>query len=181
FGTTAEAQLLGRGGLHADPADLAAEVSGEVFPHRLRVWPDLRRLGDHRDIRIAQRVTMLHHQRCRVAQELAAVRIAPARIGGRKMPADVAQGQRTENRIAQGVDHHVAVGMRNHAPAMRHAHAADDDMVARAEGVYVKPATDAHHAVLSSRNSASAKSAAVVTLMLSSAPSTSKGAKPACS
>src|SRR3546814_3286551 len=79
------------------------------------------------------------------------------------------------------MDHHVTIRMRHHAATIRHAHTAQGDVVTLAERMHVETLTYAHHPVLASRNSASAKSAAVVTLILSSAPSTSRGAKPACS
>jgi hypothetical protein len=48
-----------------------------------------------------------------------------------------------EQRVAQRVDRHVAVGMRLHAALEGNAHAAEHEMVALAEGVHVETAADA--------------------------------------
>src|SRR5690606_13186702 len=92
----------------------------------------------------------LTQQPAAVAQEHAAVGALPARIGGREVGADIAQRQRTEHRVAQGVQDHVAVAVRQHAALVRHAHAADHHVVAFTEGVHVVTLADAQ---LHGRNS----------------------------
>ncbi len=59
------------------------------------------------------------------------------------MHADVAQRQRAQQGVAERVDHHVAVGMREHAAIVRYAHAAHHHVVALAEGVHVVTLADA--------------------------------------
>src|SRR5690606_28991718 len=108
--------------------------------------------------------------------------ILPARVRGREMPADIAQRQGAEDGVAERVNHHVAIGMRQHAALVRDAHAAEHHVVALAKGVHVVALTDpellVHRPCLPRMNSASARSAGVVTLMLSSAPSTRQGRRP---
>ena len=53
------------------------------------------------------------------------------------MRADIAVGQRAEDRIDQRVQADIAIGMREKAPGVRHAHAADHHMIAVAKGMNV--------------------------------------------
>src|SRR5450755_729725 len=114
-------------------------------------------------------------------QKHATVSPAPARVGRWKVHADVTQRQRAENRIAQGMNRDISVRMREDALRIRDAHAAEYHMLARAECMHVEALADSHQMILVNRNSASAKSGGVVTLILLSAPSISKGRWPACS
>src|SRR5690606_8461711 len=115
-----------------------------------------------------------------VAQEGAAVGVLPLRIRRREVLADVAKGQRPEHCVAQRVYRHVALRFGQHAALVRHPHAADDHEGALAKGMDVLALPDPHfHYLLrETRNSASARSAGVVTLRLSSRPSTSRGRAP---
>ena len=83
------------------------------------------------------------------AQKHAAVGAAVARIAVREMLADVAVAHGAEQRVAQRVNHHVAVRVRDDALRMGDAHAAEHDMIARAEGVHVHALSDSHVAALS--------------------------------
>ena len=58
--------------------------------------------------------------------------------------ADVAQPGGAEERIAQGMDEHVAVGMGREAVAVGDLHAAQDQPAAGGEGVDVETVADAH-------------------------------------
>ena len=53
------------------------------------------------------------------------------------MRADVAVGQRAEDRVANGVDQHIGIGMADEALMMRHFDAAEPDGRAGSEGVHV--------------------------------------------
>ena len=59
------------------------------------------------------------------------------RIAGRKVRADIAVGQRAEDGVDQRMQADIAVGMGEKAACVRHAHAADHQMIAVAEGVHV--------------------------------------------
>ena len=71
------------------------------------------------------------------------------------MLADVAQCQRAEHRIAQGMQGHVAIAVRFDAAIMRDAHAAQHDVVARAESMHVETLADPHRHVAALRTSES--------------------------
>ena len=58
------------------------------------------------------------------------------------MPADIAQRQRAQHGVAQGMDDHVAIAVRLHATIMRHPDATQHDVVARAEGMHVDALAD---------------------------------------
>ncbi|MNV81981.1 hypothetical protein D3C71_1756860 [compost metagenome] len=76
-------------------------------------------------------------------QQMRAVRPLPAHLRGREMHADIAQCQRTEHGIAQGVQDHVAIAVREHAAAVRDADAAEHDVIALAKGMDVVALSDA--------------------------------------
>ncbi len=59
------------------------------------------------------------------------------RIARREVRADVAVGQRTEDGVDQCMQADIAVGMSRKALRMRHAHAADHDVVAFSKGMDV--------------------------------------------
>ena len=59
------------------------------------------------------------------------------RVARRKMRADIAVRQRAENGVDQRMQADIAVGMGEKAFRVRHAHAADHQMIAVAEGMHV--------------------------------------------
>ena len=125
------------------------------------------------------------HHRGHGAQEQPAVGAAIARIGVRKMTADVALAERPQHGIAQRMDHHVAVGVRDDAAVVGNAHAAEHDVVAVAERMHVETLADSHFAGIVrfsaafSIRAAAARSEARVTLMLNGEPCTrAAGAEP---
>ena len=69
---------------------------------------------------------------------------APLRIAGRKMRADVAVGERAEDRVGERMQRDVGVGMAGERVRVRDAHAAERDMVAGAERVHVDAGAGAH-------------------------------------
>ena len=98
----------------------------------------------------------------------------------REMFADVPEPGGAEQRIAQRVQHHIAVGVRRDPPRMRHAHAAQHDEFARTEGVHVETGADPHGELrrAASKASASARSLRFVTLRFAAEPSMSAGRSP---
>ena len=96
-----------------------------------------------------------------------------------KVHADVAEPRRAQHGVTQRMQHHVAVAMRQYAARVRNAHAAEDDRIPRTEGMHVEARTNAHQWLSSCRSPsmapASARSSAVVTLMLSARPATRRG------
>ena len=72
-----------------------------------------------------------------VFQELVGGGALPLRVARREVRADVAVGERAEDGVDQRMQADIAVGMGQKALGVRHAHAADHDMVALAEGMHV--------------------------------------------
>ncbi len=84
-----------------------------------RVRADFRPLGNHGHVGIAQRIAALAQQHAAMAQEHATVGSAPAFVARRKVLADVAECERAEQRVAERMDDHVTVGMRDDALRVR--------------------------------------------------------------
>ena len=80
----------------------------------------------------------LGHALDREFQELVGRRAAPARIVGREMLADVAVGERAEDRVDQRMQRDVGVRMAGQPAVVRNLDAAEPDMIAVAEGVHVE-------------------------------------------
>src|SRR5690606_25276503 len=143
---------------------------------------------DDGDVGVAQLPAALANQRRHPAQQYIPCRTLPLRIRRREVAPDVAQRQRAEHRVAQRMDGDVAIAVRDHATRVRHAHAAEHHVVAVAEGVDVETMADsqvhprdpvgAAEAATKRRYRKYSRSAIVVTLKLSSLPSTSSGRWP---
>ncbi len=80
----------------------------------------------------------LAHQRDGVREKAVRRGAAPLRVAGREVRADIPVRQSPEDRVRQGVQDHVAVGMRLDTAIMGDPHAAEPDMIAFREGVNVE-------------------------------------------
>ena len=93
----------------------------------------------HRDcaVDVADFVAPLTQHRHNAAQQ--DFRVNARKVGRRigKVQPDVAQRRRTQQRVAQGMNHHIAVRMGNAALRMRNLHAAQHQRQPFAEGVDV--------------------------------------------
>ena len=107
-----------------------------------------RRLRHQGGIQVAQAPTGLCHQRHYPAQQQAAVDIGIGGIRVREVPADIALANGPQQGVADGVDQHVAVGVGLQAAMVGDAHAAEYDLVASAEAVYIIAMTYSHRAAL---------------------------------
>src|SRR6202051_4890007 len=67
-----------------------------------------------------------------------------SRITVRKVLTDIAHPERAQHGVAQCVDHDITVGMRDDPLRVVDFYATQDDVVARAEGVYIEPLADSH-------------------------------------
>ena len=65
----------------------------------------------------------------------------------REVAADIAQSRRPQQRIAERVEQHVAIGVSDQTASVRDAHTAQGDELTRTKGVNVEPVTDAHDGV----------------------------------
>ena len=79
-----------------------------------------------------------------MAQQRATVGALEPRVGVREVLADVAQRRRAEQRIGQGVQQHVAVGVGDQPMFVGNAHAAEGDEVALAEAMHVVAMANSH-------------------------------------
>lgn len=135
-------QLFAGGGLDADRIEFDRQQAGDALAHGHRMRANLGALADHGDVGIADAPAALAQQAVAMLQKLRAIGVFPVCIGRREMPADIAQRQRAQHRIAQGVQHHIAIAMGEHAMAVRHAHAAKHHVVAGAECMHVVALAD---------------------------------------
>jgi len=79
-----------------------------------------------------------------MAQQCAAVGALELRVSVREMLADISQRRGTEQRVAQGMQQHVTVGMGEQPEPVWNPHAAKRDVVAFAEAVHVVTVADTH-------------------------------------
>ena len=79
-----------------------------------------------------------------MSQQRATVGALEPRVGVREVLADVAQRRRAEQRIGQGVQQHVAVGVGDQPMFVGNAHAAEGDEVALAEAMHVVAMANSH-------------------------------------
>jgi hypothetical protein len=82
-----------------------------------------------------------------VMQEVPAVGVAKAFIRIGKPSTDIAEPQRTEQRIAQRMNQHIPIGMRDDSANVRYAHSADDDSIAVAITVSIEAVPNSHQSL----------------------------------
>ena len=73
-----------------------------------------------------------------VAQEQMRGRAAPFRVARREMHADIAGAERAEHRVGQRMQPDIGIGMADKPVAVRDFEAAQPDMIARPESMYVE-------------------------------------------
>ena len=103
---------------------------------------DLGPLADQRDIGVCQPPAPFGDASRRMHQEPGAVGVLPGRFGRRKMPPDVALGQGAIDRVAQGVDADIGIGMAGEALVVRNLYAAQEQRAPSLEHVNVKAGPD---------------------------------------
>ena len=111
FAAAGEAHLLAGGRLHADALDRHAGDLGDARAHRVAMRADARRLADDGDVEMGDAPAAGAHPLDREGEEPVGGSAAPLRIARRKMHADIAFGERAEDRVDQRVQHDVGVGM----------------------------------------------------------------------
>ena len=109
-----------------------------------RKGPIFRPLADQRHFQIGDAAAARGDPIDRVFQEFIGCRTLPFHVAGRKMRTDIAVRQRAEDGIDQRMKADIAVGMGEEAAIVRHANAANHQMIAVAEGVNVvtRPGSD---------------------------------------
>lgn len=104
----------------------AADGGGNVLAHLQNVRRELGRWCEHGRIQIAELPAAFAHERGNVTQQRDAVRALVARVGIRKMLADVTERERTEQGIHDGVREHIRVRVTVQTKLKRNVHTADD-------------------------------------------------------
>ena len=143
FGAGKAQPLLG-GRLDRNLLDRAADGGGKVLAHLQNVRRELGRLCEYGRIQIAELPAAFAHERGNVTQQRDAVRALVARVGIRKMLADVTERERAEQGIHDGMREHIRVRVTVQTKLKRNVHTADDARSAGDQSVYVVTVSDAH-------------------------------------
>ena len=137
FAAAEEAELLVGRGLDGDAVDADAGDLGDPGPHGIAVRADSRRLADDGDIEMGDAAAASAHPVDREGQKFIRERAAPLRIARRKMRADIAFRECAQNGVDQRMQRNVGIRMPRQRSRMRNAHAAEPNVVAFAEGMYI--------------------------------------------
>src|SRR5690606_25764217 len=124
--------------------DWSSDVCSSDLAHGLDVRCHLWRLSDDGGVDIPHLPALGLNQLEHMAQQHPAIGALELRIGVRKVLADIAQRHRAEQCIAERMQQHVAIGMRQQAALMWNPHAAERDEVALAEAMHVVTVADTH-------------------------------------
>ena len=141
-----ESHTLRGGGLdiHLLFADL--QIGGEVAAHRRHMRRELGSLRDHGDVHVAYAQRFFMQQGRHLAQQDAAVDVFVVFAAVGEMTADIAERRGAQQRIAQGMDQHIAVGMGEQTLIMGNGDAAQYQGTARAEAMGIVAVADPQHA-----------------------------------
>src|SRR5258705_8703273 len=123
--------------LDRNARDVQPRNLGNARAHGIAQRTNFRTLADHRDFEIGDPAAARGYAVDGVFQELVGRGALPLRIARRKVRTDIAVRQRAEDGVDQGMQADVAVGMGEKAASVRHAYAAEHQMIAVAEGVHV--------------------------------------------
>ena len=125
----------------ADLLDRGPQGRCEPLAHGLDVRRELRRLGNDRDIHIADPPTRGFEPTAHPAQQIQAVGVLPARVAVRKMPPDIAVRRRAQQRIGQGMRHDIGIRVAGQPLRMGHNNPAQHKRAPVDEAVRVKAYT----------------------------------------
>src|SRR6202048_4424267 len=137
FLTAGEAEPFAGGGFHRDPRQAEPGDLGDPRAHGVAVRADFGPFANQGYIEMGDAAAARGDAVDRVIQEPVRRSTLPLRIARRKMRTDIAVRQRAEDGVDQRVEADIAVGMRQKAFAVRHADAADHQVIAFAKGVDV--------------------------------------------
>ena len=125
-----------------------AQVGGNVGDHLRDVRRHLRRLGNEGGIHVADAPAGFAHQMQGLAQQDAAVDVLVLRLGVGEMAPDVAQRRRPQQRIANGMQQHIRIGMTEQAFLIRNVHPAEDKLAPHHQLMNVETLSDTHNDLL---------------------------------
>src|SRR6476659_6941807 len=137
FAAAGKAQAFGCGGLDADPGGIEFQDLRDPGLHRVAMRPDFGPFADDGDIDMIDDAAPGRHQGRGVVEELPGRRAAPTLIGWREMLADIAFADTAEQRIGDGMQSDIGVGMTFQAVTVREFDAAQPDVIAILELVNV--------------------------------------------
>ena len=146
-----EAQVLGGRRLDRHGVGRNSHHLCEGFAHPVDVGPQTGPLHHHRAVRIADFVSCIPDHAGTAGQQQLRVDVPALLRSIREMQPDVTQRGCAQQRIAQGMDQHVAVGMGDTALFMGDFHAADDQPEPFAQRMHVVSLSDSewcHHAIV---------------------------------
>ena len=138
FAPSGEAEALGGGRLHAHPLRSDPEQGGEPRRHGRAMGSDLRPFADEGNVDIDDAPAPRGHQVAGMGGEKRGIRAAPLGVRRREVLADVAGGERPQNRVDQGMQSHVGIRMAGQGEIVGDINAAEAHLVARAEAVHVE-------------------------------------------
>jgi len=147
FSSPCKPHLLRRRGLYVDQGHIDAQILGQTLLHFLNMSAQAGFLGNNSGIHVAGSESPLPQFRYDLAQEDAAVDSLQLRIGIGKMSADIAQPGRTQQGIAQGMDEHIPIRMRDQPLFVRNGDAAQHHMIPITEPVGIIAMTNANGAI----------------------------------
>ena len=131
------AHPLVRRRFYADSTRRQTEAGGDALPHQGHVRPDARRFREEGGVDVPGNPARLSCQAGDLAQQMLAVGVSEALVGGREVLADVAERRRAEDRVGDGVQQHIGVGMPFQPPIVRDLDAAEDQAASRREAMSV--------------------------------------------
>src|SRR3954452_2060426 len=132
-----ESEAFAGGCFHGYPRQRKAGDLGDARAHDIPVPADLRPFANQRHIEVSNSPAARVDPIDRISQEFVGCRALPLWIAWRKMRADIAICQRAQDCIYQRVEPDVPIRMREKTTAVRHADAADHQMIAFAKSVNV--------------------------------------------
>ena len=170
-----EAKMLLGGGLNGHLRRIDAHSVCHPPPHLRDVGSQLRGLGQHRGVHVADLPAGLRQPRRHLFQKAEAVRIPPAFIAVGEHAADVAQRRRAQQRVHHRVSQYIRIGVAQQPPLIGNGDTAQNQGTALHQTVYVVAVPDAqiYHACTSRRrrnSSATDRSSGVVILIFSRHP-----------
>src|ERR1700726_3403008 len=132
-----ETEPFAGGRFYSDARDVHPGDLGDTRTHRVPQRSDFRTLANQGHFEIRDPSAAGGNAIDCVFQEAVRRRALPLGVAGRKMRADIAIRERSQDSVDQRMEADIAVGMREKAAAVRHADAANHQMIAIAEGVNV--------------------------------------------
>jgi hypothetical protein len=134
------ADVLAGLGLHAHGINSQAEQRSNVVPNPALDGPELRLLGEDRNVEVDRPPARLVQPAKSLGNEPRRVSVLVGRIGVGEQFTDVSEGSGPEQCIGHRVQHHVRVAVAGESAGMFNADAAQDERAALHQPVRVVPA-----------------------------------------